>query len=465
MPGTLRGRLIALVAALLGLIIGGVAVVSTRVVHHEIRKIEVEAVAGGKWARWAEPIREHHRVHDSWEGVQPVLDGVAKEAASSLVLFDGRHHFVAAAPETFRTAHPAMLPDESLTWERRLPEGRFRGAIRGPQAVIRDGTGGTAGFLFIVPPDRPLEQPQPVRVVDLWFFWTFLIAALAGVLMAVGIARWTTRPILRLTEATRQMEAGDLTVRVSPSGGRELAELAQSFNAMAAALDRNEELRRRMVSDVAHELRSPLTNIRCELESMQDGLTQPTRERIESLHEETMQLARLVDDLQDLALAEAGRLELAPERVALAALVRRAASGLEREALLRSVRIEEQGPADLYVRADPRRVVQIITNLLSNAVTHMQQPGEVRVTWERDGAEAVVKVIDEGVGIPAADLARIFERFYRVDPARARATGGAGLGLSIVQQLVAAHGGRVWVESEVGKGSTFGFTLPVECAL
>jgi signal transduction histidine kinase len=467
MPRTLRGRLIALVAALLALIIGGVAVVSTRVVHHEIRKIQVEAVTGGKWAQWAEPVREHYRAHDSWDGIQTVLERVSKEAGSPLVLFDGSHQLLAVAPETFRTSQPTMAADESLTWERRLPAGRFRRAIHGPQAVIRDPAGGTAGFLFILPadhlPDHPADQEpqQPVRVVDLWFFWTFLIAAVAGVLMAVAIARWTTRPILRLTAATRQMEGGDLTVRVTPSGGRELAELAQSFNAMAAALDRNEELRRRMVSDVAHELRAPLTNIRCELESMQDGLTQPTRERIESLHEETMQLARLVDDLQDLALAEAGRLELAPERVELAALVRRAASGLEREALQHAVRIVEEGPADLHVRADPRRVVQIITNLLSNAVTHMQQPGEVRITWERSGAEAVVKVIDEGVGIPAADLARIFERFYRVDPSRSRATGGAGLGLSIVQQLVAAHGGRVWAESEVGRGSTFGFTLPV----
>jgi two-component system sensor histidine kinase BaeS len=459
---TLRGRLIALVAALLALVIGGVAVVSTRVVHHEIRRIEVEAVTGGKWGQWAAPLREHYTNRGSWDVVQPVLDRVAKESGSGVLLFDGARQLVAVSPPAIRGTNPSMAADESLTWERATPSGRFRGVIRGPQAVIRDRSGATAGFLFLLPADPALAQPQPIRIVDVWFFWTFLIAAIAGVLMAVGIARWTTRPILRLTDATRRMEGGDLSVRVAPSGGRELAELAESFNAMAGALDRNEELRRRMVSDVAHELRAPLTNIRGELESMQDGLTQPTPERLESLHEETMQLARLVDDLQDLALAEAGRLELEPQRVELAALVRRAVTGVERLAREHSVRIVEDGPSDLVVAADPRRAVQIVTNLLSNAVTHMQRPGEVRVTWAPEESMAVVKVIDEGVGIPADDLAKIFERFYRVDASRSRTTGGAGLGLSIVRQLVAAHGGRVWAESEVGRGSTFAFTLPVE---
>src|SRR5205823_15009891 len=134
---------------------------------------------------------------------------------------------------------------------------------------------------------------------------------------------------------------------------------ARGCNAMASALDRNEELRRRMVSDVAHELRAPLTNIRCELEALQDGINAPTRERIDSLHQETMHLARLVDDLQELALAEAGRLEIHKEKVAVAALVRRAAAGMQ---------IVADGPEDLTVMADPTRAVQILTNLLTNAM-------------------------------------------------------------------------------------------------
>jgi two-component system sensor histidine kinase BaeS len=279
--------------------------------------------------------------------------------------------------------------------------------------------------------------------------------------MAIAIARWISVPVERLTAAARRMEAGDLTVRVEPAGGAELAELARGFNAMAAALDRTEEQRKRMVSDVAHELRAPLTNIRCELESMQDGLTALTPERIASLHDETMHLAHLVDDLQDLALADAGRLEIEAQPVAIAALARRAAAGMEMHARERGVTIHCDGSDDLLVLADPRRAVQILTNLLANAVAHMETPGDVRVAWERSGDEAIIRVIDSGAGIPADELPRIFERFYRVDDSRSRATGGAGLGLPIVRQLVAAHGGRVWAESELGKGSTFSFTLPV----
>ena len=134
---------------------------------------------------------------------------------------------------------------------------------------------------------------------------------------------------------------------------------------------------------------------------------------------------------------------------------------MEMRARERGVTIHCDGSADLLVLADTRRAVQILTNLLANAVAHMETPGQVRIAWERSGDEAVIRVIDSGVGIPAGELPRIFERFYRVDDSRSRTTGGAGLGLPIVRQLVVAHGGRVWAESEVGKGSTFSFTLPV----
>lgn len=347
---TLRGRLIALVAALLAVTLGGVATISVRMTHVEIRKVLLRAPG------------------------QPQLE----------------------------------FPHE-------------------------------------------LRPAPATRSLDRALFLTFLGAALFGILMAVAIARWTTVPIERLTAATRRMEAGDLAVRVEPAGGAELEELARGFNSMAAAVARTEELRRRMVTDVAHELRAPLTNIRCELESMQDGLTAPTAERIESLHQETMHLATLVDDLQDLALADAGRLVIDQQPANVAALVKRAIGG-------RNIAIE--GDEQIMVLADSRRAIQILTNLLDNAVTHSQQPGSVRVRWERSGDEVIISVQDSGIGISAEELPRVFERFYRVDASRSRETGGAGLGLSIVRQLVAAHGGRVWAESKPGAGSTFSFTLP-----
>jgi signal transduction histidine kinase len=412
---SLNVRLILMVVALLAVTIGGIAVISTRLVHQEIRKLEVDVRVPAA----ATP------PHDA-----ATLAAFARERHVDAVLFDAQRHLVAA------TIHPTRMElsgEDTLT----IVDGATKRMIRGGLHVA----GG--GHLFLLPKD---DLPTPRRALDRAFVWIFSIAALAGIAMAIAIARWIANPIERLTGATRRMERGDLSVRVEPGGGPELAALAHGFNAMAAALDRNEALRRRMVTDVAHELRAPLTNIRCELESMQDGLTAATPERIASLHEETMHLARLVDDLQTLSLAEAGALEIAPQPVSVAALVRRA-----------SASVVADGPPDLLVMADPTRTVQILTNLLTNAMHHSD---DVRVSWRRDGDEARIDVADRGPGIAAEQLPHLFERFYRVDPSRSRHTGGAGLGLAIVKQLVQSQGGRVWAESAVGVGSTFSFTLP-----
>jgi signal transduction histidine kinase len=454
---TLRGRLIAMVAALVAVTIGTTAIISTRVAHYEIRKFDVEVHAGRR-PLMPNAVADYYRAHRSWAGVEPAVDAMARAAGSDIALFD-EHNRMVATSKALRGATLDLANDGTLTITRTIAGGRTRELIRGPQMIVRGANGGTAGSIFILPSHKD-ALPPPTRSLDRSFFWTFLGATLFGILMAIAIARWISVPVEQLTAAARRMESGDLAVRVEPAGGAELAELARGFNAMAAALDRNEEQRKRMVSDVAHELRAPLTNIRCELESMQDGLTTPTPERIGFLHDEMMRLAHLVDDLQDLALAEAGRLEIDAQPVAVAALAKRAAAGMEMRARERGVSIVVDGDEDVVGLADARRTVQILTNLLANAVAHMEKPGDIRITWERTGSEAVIHVIDTGAGIPAGELPRIFERFYRVDVSRSRTTGGAGLGLSIVRQLVAAHGGRVWAESEVGVGSTFSFTLP-----
>src|SRR5258706_621883 len=455
---TLRSRLIAMVAALLAVTIGSVAVISTRVAHYEIRKFDLE-VQAGRAPHAPVAIGQYYRNHGSWAGVQPVIDQAARSGESDVILFDGQRRLVGTSNVLLREAR--LAPDGGLTIERSTPAGRTREMIRGPQMIVRDDKGNVAGSIFILPKQIKTGELPATRSLDRSFFLIFFGATIFGVLMAIAIARWISVPVERLTAAARRMESGDLAVRVEPAGGAELAELARGFNAMAAALDRNEEQRRRMVSDVAHELRAPLTNIRCELESMQDGLTAPTPDRIASIHEETMHLAHLVDDLQDLALAEAGRLGIDAQPVAIAALARRAAVSMETRARERGVILRCDGGDDVVVLADTRRTVQILTNLLANAVAHMEKPGEVRITWERSGAEAIIGFADSGTGIPAEELPRIFERFYRVDASRPRATGGAGLGLPIVRQLVAAQGGRVWAESEVGVGSVFSFTLPL----
>src|SRR6185295_3340934 len=237
------------------------------------------------------------------------------------------------------------------------------------------------------------------------------------------ISRRITRPIEQLTAAVHELARGRTPSPVPVTGRDEIARLAASFNAMADAVATQEALRRRMVGDLAHELRTPLTNLRCELEAIQDGLASPDAARIASLHEEVLHFQRLVEDLQELAVAEAGALVLKLERIDLGATVAR----------IVGTQAEIARDDGLVVQADVTRLRQIVHNLLANAVQHSSAGERVRVTIARSGGDATVSIRDRGPGIAAEDLDRIFERFYRVDQARGRAHGGAGLGLAIVR--------------------------------
>jgi signal transduction histidine kinase len=259
------------------------------------------------------------------------------------------------------------------------------------------------------------------------------------------------------------MEKGDLTARVKATSSDEIGQLAHAFNAMADGLARQEQLRRNMVSDVAHELRTPLTNIRGYLEAAKDGLVQPDGALVDNLYEEAMLLNRLVNDLQELALAEAGQLRLERHSVKVGDVVRTTVEVLCPHAEARDISLVVQVPDDLpLVKADLHRVGQVLRNLMNNALDFTPPGGQVTVTAQPDGKWVSVQVRDTGPGIAPEHLPYVFERFYRADPSRTRATGGAGLGLAIVKQLVEAHGGRVWVESTLGAGTTFGFTLPLD---
>jgi signal transduction histidine kinase len=229
---------------------------------------------------------------------------------------------------------------------------------------------------------------------------------------------------------------------------------------MADSVGAAEQLRRQMVSDIAHELRTPLTNIRGYLEAVRDGVLAAEPGVIDSLHEEAMLLNRLVADLQELALAEAGQLTLARQPVAVAEVVEKAAGAL-RPLLAGGPALRVELPDDLPpVSADPERLGQVLRNLLTNAQHHTPAGGEIVVAAQTTGDAVEVSVRDTGSGIAPEHLPYVFERFYRADPARARATGGAGLGLAIVKQLVEANGGQVRVSSAAGRGTTFAFTLP-----
>jgi signal transduction histidine kinase len=242
----------------------------------------------------------------------------------------------------------------------------------------------------------------------------------------------------------------------------EIGELGAAFNAMADGLARTEQLRRGMVADVAHELRTPLTNLRGYLEAMRDGVIDVRRETIDSLYEEAVLLTHLVDDMQDLTLSDAGRLSLHRAPVDPAVLVHAAAAAVHPQACQQGVDlVVEALPPLPAVYADPQRVGQVLRNLLSNALAYTPNGGSVYLSARATERVVQIDVRDTGCGIASEHLPNVFERFYRADPSRARATGGAGIGLALVKQSVVAHGGTVAVASTPGSGSCFSFTLPL----
>jgi signal transduction histidine kinase len=287
-------------------------------------------------------------------------------------------------------------------------------------------------------------------------------AGVAAVLLTIMLSRRILKPVEALTEAARRLGAGDLSQRVKSDSQDEIGELATAFNNMANSLARLEELRKNMVSDVAHELRTPLTNVRGYLEAIQDGLTEPQPEVINSLHEEVLLLSRLVDDLQELAQAEAGQLQLQPTSVPLKDIAAKSLSALQPRIMEKRLRVSMSIPPNLpNLYVDPERIGQVLRNLLANAIAYTPEGGEIHFEALRHRESLEICIRDNGQGIAPEHLPLVFERFYRVDESRTRSTGGAGLGLAIVKQLVEAHGGNIGVESALGRGATFKFTLPI----
>ncbi len=316
--------------------------------------------------------------------------------------------------------------------------------------------------LFVGYGDRSVSLFPSPSTLRFWLAIGLPLLAAAGAMYVTS--RRLLRPIESLTVAAERMHAGDLATRVDVRGRDELARLGGSFNEMAGALQAADQARRTLTSDVAHELRSPLANLRGWLEGIQDGVVEPTPTVIGSLHEEAANLQALVEDLQDLSLADSGHLALHRQVVDLADLLRRAAEPHRATATVAGVELLTDLPERLDVDLDPRRFRQVIGNLVSNAVRHTSAGGMVTISLRTVGAGALVSVTDTGEGIAPEHLGRVFERFWRADASRTRTTGGTGLGLAIARQLVVAHGGDLTVESELGCGTTFVVSLPLWAA-
>jgi two-component system sensor histidine kinase BaeS len=322
--------------------------------------------------------------------------------------------------------------------------------------VMVDGRRVGTAVLRIPQATLPAADAQFRASVNRLLLGGALVAGLLALLVGLALARRPTAGVTELTAAANDLAAGRRDRRAAVSSPDEIGDLATAFNTMADTVAREDELRRLFAADVAHELRTPLTILRSQLEAVQDGLTAPTRAVVDSLHEESLRLGRLVADLEALAAADAAAFTLDRSQVALRPLVHEVADGFTGHLAERDLTLTTE-LADVTAHVDPARIRQVLGNLLSNAAKFTPPGGRVHVTLaQRDGAVELA-VADTGAGIPADEQPRVFDRFYRGAGARAA---GSGIGLAVAAELVAAHGGQITVHSEPGHGSRFLVRLP-----
>ena len=338
------------------------------------------------------------------------------------------------------------------------------GRLLGQVTLVKLGSGESTGAI------REPAVSRLASAVDRALLLTGLIAGVFGVLLVWLLSRRVLSPVRTLGAAAQKLGQGDLAQRVPASVPGELGQLAHTFNIMAANLQEAERRRRNLVADVAHELRTPLSNIQGYLEAVKDGLLQPNSATIDIIHQQVLHLVSLVEDLRVLALAESGSLRLPNsdyQPVAPWELLEQTAEAFRARAGAKGVELVLDLPRQLpTVELDRTRVTQVVGNLLENAILHSPEGSVVTISARAPDPETLqLAVADQGRGIEPEELPQIFDRFYRVDPSRARATGGSGLGLTLAKQLVEAHQGTIGVESEAGNGSCFYVELPVSSRL
>ena len=444
---SLHFRLIAAFALVLALALTGISLYVGYTSGQDTERLERD-IDDARLAKMNLLVTKSYTERRGWEGIQQAVEGVSSLYGWRVLVMDQDRKIRADSHLDF-----GQFGDLAPNGGRTFP------------ILIR---GVTVGSVLVATREAPEETPEPsvsllTTALNRSLLWTGLAAGIAGILLISLMSRRMLAPVRDLSSAARLLGQGDTSQRVSPKGRDEVAELGRAFNSMASDLERADQQRKSLMADIAHELRTPLSNVQGYLEAIKDGLLQPDGRTIDTVHEQVMQLSRLVEDLRLLALAEAGDLPLHRQPGSLVEVLQRSLDGVKPRADARSVELSLEAATGLPpVEMDSMRIAQVVGNLLENAISYTPQGGRVTVTASLSGADlARVAVSDTGIGIPDEDLPNIFERFYRVDPSRTRATGAAGLGLSIAKGLVEAHGGAIYVESFPGQGSRFTFELPL----
>ncbi|MBI3240961.1 MAG: HAMP domain-containing protein [Chloroflexi bacterium] len=449
-----------LLLSFMAVVLVGVAVVSFLANQVAAREVRGFMFQGGMTTEsgMAQELAGYYRGRGSWEGAQTLISAdhmMGGMMSQRLIIADAQGQIVADSDGRFTGQR--LSNDELASG---LPI-EVDGAQVGTLLAAGSGPGMMMGGFGS--PGQASEDELLFRVNRA----IFLAAAVAGGLaLVIGglLAYGLVRPIRQLTSATGAVARGDLSHRVPVSSNDEIGELATSFNAMSADLEKAEGLRRSMMADIAHELRNPIAVLQANLEAVIDGVLPPSAENLQPLLDQSQLLARLVDDLRTLALAEAGQLSLNRALTDPAEVVRSVVAQFTRQAEAKTLSLQTNIAPNLpQLALDSQRIAQVLGNLLSNAIRHTPEDGRIECRVTSEARQVTFAVSDTGSGISAEALPHIFERFYRADSSRSRAGGGTGLGLSIAKQLVELHGGKIWAESDgaPGKGTRVSFALPL----
>jgi signal transduction histidine kinase/arylsulfatase A-like enzyme len=447
MPGRLWFRLLIGTCLVLAVTLGAVILLVSRALTGSFQDY-VEDQQSSRVQRAESILSRYYDRQREWAGVSGLVQSVADLMGERLVLADAQGQIVADSQGQL----VGQIANDD--WRGR------RVSLRSQEFAV--------GTLYISPArvDQPSLDPRASLFLSTfagYLVWALLVGLLAAIILSVGMARLLASPLEALTRAVRRLERGDEVQRIDTSVGGEVGALAEAFNSLAASLGQVEQLRQNMVSDIAHELRTPLTTIRGFLEAIQDGIVEPNDETLATIHQELLQLTRLVDDLQELSLAEAHQLHLDRDEVDLVELAEWEVRAFLPQGAAQSIDLKLDAPVPVPpVWADAGRIRQVLANLIRNSLTHTPSGGEIVVGVREQEDGALLTVADTGKGIAPADLEHIFERFYRVDKSRARRGGGTGLGLTIARALVREHGGTISAQSVVGEGTTFEIGLPFQ---
>ncbi|MBN1190164.1 MAG: HAMP domain-containing protein [Dehalococcoidales bacterium] len=408
-------------------------------------------------------LTRYYLVNRGWNGIQPLIEqlGTMEEerlilvGTDGVVVADSKEEVVGNSYQPSTDGIALYVSVNRFYFDRNVP-------YQGSMSAIE--TANLCGTLYIFPDNTPNTVAILLSSsINRYLLWSGILAIAVAVVLAFLLSRRVLQPIRALTVTARKLGRGDFSQRVQVRDRGEVGELSRTFNSMADDIERTEKLRRNMVAEVAHEIRTPLSNVAGYLEAIQDGLVKADSATIASLSEEVDLLSRLVNDLQVLTLADSGELNLMRQGEDIAQLIEQSVTALQIQASEKGLGLSASlTPGLPPVNIDYQRISQVLHNLLANAIAHTPSGGEITVSAENKGQWVEVSVSDTGEGIPAEDVPNIFERFYRVDKSRSRAGGGSGLGLTIAKRIVEAHGGTITVRSEVGRGSTFSFTIPVE---